>query len=270
MGFGSTTEEEFRDHLQQLGLCSGGKIVVHSALTSFGRIPGSERTVLRILTEVLGQRGVLVVPTFTFELRPSAPFNRLSEKPTGMGALSNLVWNLDQSTRTRSCIHSYASIGGLVEEMKNVRDDCSFGSGSFFDLAVENNLLWVMLGCGINNGCTLLHHAEEIAGVPYRRMVYLPRNLEEEDGSIKRIRYRYYARDEENPRKNDFSRLQERMLAEGTMTAVEALHGTSYSAYSSDIAACATKLLEADPYVLTNAITLGNGEGDSAELSAGC
>jgi len=255
MGFGATTEEEFRDHLEQLGLSSGGKIVVHSALTAFGRILGSEKTVLRVLREVLGPQGVLVVPTFTFELGPSTPFNRLQARPTAMGALPNLVWNMDKSTRTRSCIHSYASIGEISAEIESVRDDSSFGMGSFFDLAVKENFLWVMLGCGINEGCTLLHHAEEIVGVPYRNMIYLPRKIQDTDGTIRSIRYRYFARDEENLRENEFGPVETRMREEGTMRAVEAPHGMSYSAYSSDIVDCAVTLLEADPYALTTAMT---------------
>ena len=61
-----TTQEEFRDALKELGVKSGMKLVVHSAMSSLGTFDGGAEAFCRILTEVVGHSGTIMMPSFNF------------------------------------------------------------------------------------------------------------------------------------------------------------------------------------------------------------
>ncbi len=56
--------EQLVDGLRSLGLQRGDRVLVHSALSSFGTVVGGAATVLDALLAVLGPRGTLVMPYF--------------------------------------------------------------------------------------------------------------------------------------------------------------------------------------------------------------
>ena len=52
--------------LERLGLSAGDSVFVHSSLSSMGHVSGGAEAVADALLDVLGPRGTLMVPTFTF------------------------------------------------------------------------------------------------------------------------------------------------------------------------------------------------------------
>jgi aminoglycoside N3'-acetyltransferase len=241
-------------HLSELGIERGMEIVVHASLLAFGKFGGGAQTVLDAIWDVLGPGGGVAVPTFTFELSPEIPFSPGTTAPTGMGALSDFVWKHGGACRTPNCIHSYAALGTLARRMEAIRKDVSVGAGSFFELAVRRDLYWVMLGCAMNEGCTLVHHSEAEYGVPYRRWLDLPRRLESRDGEVEDFSYRYYARSM-GAFRQDFGGLQQAMLESGQLKMVRAPHGYSLAARSAAIHASAVALLKLNPYALVRTAT---------------
>jgi aminoglycoside 3-N-acetyltransferase len=244
MAFQIYSTEQLREHLRCLGIRPGMKVVVHAALTAFGKIPGRQEAVFTVLKEAVGEDGLLMFPTFTFELDADKPFNKFKQAPTGMGALSNHVWNMPDVFRTNSCIHSYTGIGKGAGDLAQVKEDRSYGEGSFFDLAHKENFFWVMLGCPISEGCTLIHHVEAMHGVPYREWDTFSRKLENPDESVRLIDYLYYKRKDDFKEDTSFTPVRDAMIAKGVMILEEAPHGQSLSAYSADIVRCSMDLLD--------------------------
>ena len=60
----SLTRSDIASGLKDLGLVSGDSVLVHSSLSSLGRVTGGAETVVEAFLEVLGPDGTLLVPTF--------------------------------------------------------------------------------------------------------------------------------------------------------------------------------------------------------------
>jgi aminoglycoside N3'-acetyltransferase len=241
------------EHLRRLGVERGMEIVVHSSLLAFGKLPEKAKTVLDAVWEVIGPDGSIAVPTFTFDLDPVQPFVPTSTAPRAMGALANFFWKLPEVRRTGSCTHSYAAMGEVAKFLDEVRYDISFGPGSFFDLAVKRDMYWVMLGCDINSGCTLIHHSEAVASVPYREWLDLPRRVKLADGMVRDFAYRYFARRTDEFAQN-FEVLKDAMLAAGRMKVVPAPYGASLAGSSAAIHGIAMELIQHNPQALVKVI----------------
>ena len=72
------TKQEIIDGLHAVGLKQGDVALIHTAMRTFGRIEGGGATVMDAFLEVLGRRGTLVAPAFTFFLQPA--FSSISRK----------------------------------------------------------------------------------------------------------------------------------------------------------------------------------------------
>lgn len=251
MAFASFSYEAMVEHLHLLGVERGMQVVVHSSLISFGKLPERAKTVLDAFQYVLGSKGGIAVPTFTFGIDPTQPFSLQNTIPRGVGAFSAFIWQQPGVIRTPSCIHSYSMLGSIGDQISGVRHDTSFGTGSFFDLAVQRDFYWVMLGCEINFGCTLIHHSESVANVPYRHWIELPRCIELPDGSIKNFNYHYFARNSNNFVQN-FDALKMQMASEDKLKVVSAPYGYSLAGSSSQIHAAALNMLKSNPYALVS------------------
>ena len=60
-----TSIDDLRRALDAVGLQRGDKIIVHSALSAFGRVDGGPDAVVDLLLEQVGPEGTVVFPTFT-------------------------------------------------------------------------------------------------------------------------------------------------------------------------------------------------------------
>ena len=60
------TKKQIIDGLHAIGLKQGDVVLIHTAMRTFGHIDGGAATAMDAFLEVLGPRGTLVAPTFTF------------------------------------------------------------------------------------------------------------------------------------------------------------------------------------------------------------
>ena len=61
---GDVTEEEIRSGLERLGLRRGCVVVVHSSLSSFGRVAGGAEAVAAAVADAVGPEGLVVMPLY--------------------------------------------------------------------------------------------------------------------------------------------------------------------------------------------------------------
>jgi len=157
------TKEDIVAGLKELGLRSGDTVVVHSSLSSFGRVEGGADTVVDAILEVLGAEGTLVVPTFNFEPGVFDP----KTTPSIVGKITEAVRLRPNAIRSLHPTHSVAAIGPLAEAITEGHENVDpFGRGSalFKVLQVHGKILQLGTTHTTNS---MVHVAEEIVGVPY-------------------------------------------------------------------------------------------------------
>lgn len=160
------TLPELVSGFQRLGLAAGDMVMVHSSLSSFGRVEGGAETVVSALLEVLTPAGTLVAPTFSKYLANEPVWNREST-PSLMGKISETVRTWPGALRTSHAAHSLAAIGAQAELICRRPYRTGFGPDSPFQTLVDENA-WVLLMGVTYSNCTLFHLFEAAAEVPYR------------------------------------------------------------------------------------------------------
>ncbi|MGZ5968572.1 MAG: AAC(3) family N-acetyltransferase [Polyangiales bacterium] len=159
-------------------------VVLHSAPRSIGRVVGGIESVANVLLEVLGER-TLVFPTFTTQRTdpstwafPSVPremwaaireeiplFDPRTSPPRGMGSLVNLLW--PRAERSFHPVESIAAIGPRAREIVSRHPiDDPMGPRSPWARLYDHDARVVLLGVTLSS-CSILHHAERMAEVPY-------------------------------------------------------------------------------------------------------
>src|SRR4051794_21215953 len=104
------------DGFRRVGLRAGQVVLVHSALRTFGEVEGGAETVVDALLDVVGPRGTLVVPTFTFAHEAeSDPVVDRAADPSEMGAITEAARRRPEARRTTAFRHSFAAIGRRSE-----------------------------------------------------------------------------------------------------------------------------------------------------------
>ena len=179
------SQEEIVQGLRRTGLKSGDVVLVHSAMRTFGLIDGGAETVVAALLEVLGERGTLVVPTFTFaheaEQNPVIdPVNDHSE----MGVITETVRLRPDALRSTAFRHSFAAVGRRAEVITQVDPALSpFDLRSALGVMLALNTQVLLLGLTYTIS-TSHHFAEWVCDVPYRHRISRNVKLRLPDGSI--------------------------------------------------------------------------------------
>ncbi|MDH7601420.1 MAG: AAC(3) family N-acetyltransferase [Armatimonadota bacterium] len=157
------TKEHIAEGLRALGLQRGDSVVVHSSLSSFGRVEGGPHTVVEAILEVIGNEGTLVVPTCNYEPGVFDP----ETTPSVVGAITEAVRKHPNAVRSKHPTHSVAAIGQLAEIIVEDHEKThAFGRGSALFKLLQANGKILLLGTDLTT-CSMVHVAEEIAEVPY-------------------------------------------------------------------------------------------------------
>lgn len=174
--------------LQQVGLGPDQVVLVHAAMRTFGTIQGGAETVVAAFRQVLGERGTLVVPTFTMASEAvDDPIIDPQNDPSEMGVISETVRLLPEALRSITYRHSFAAIGRWAEQITQIDPALSpFDPRSSFGVMLALNAQVVLLGVTYNSSTTH-HFAEHICDVPYRHMIARQIRVRQPDGTVVRM-----------------------------------------------------------------------------------
>lgn len=184
-----------------LGLQRGQVVFSHSNIGYFG-IPAegndratADRVVLEAFQEVLGPKGTLVVPTFTYSFPKGQDFDPVNT-PSASGPWTNFIRSQPGAHRSLDPIFSVAAIGARAEELtRDVPQEC-FGKDSFWDRFLQadgivcNLNVWVL--------STFIHFVERQLNVPYRYDKVFTGFISE-DGVRQKTGSLFYCQDPTNP-----------------------------------------------------------------------
>mgnify|MGYP006283553327 CR=1 FL=1 len=165
------TRAELADGFRALGVSTGGVVLLHSSLKSFGRVAGGAGAVIDGLRDALGPGGTLVVPTLTGHEALSVlnpPRTDLRTAPCWVGAIPETLRQRPGAVRSIHPTHSCAALGARAAEITRGHElsptPCGITSPYFRVAAAGGYILFA--GCGLEV-CTTLHTVEELANVGY-------------------------------------------------------------------------------------------------------
>lgn len=194
----SFQQQDFASVLASSGIRPGDVVFVHSSLFQLGKpedasIRDIPQLLYRQLRDRLGDEGTIAVPTFNFEFCRGETFDRQHTPSEGMGAFSEYIRTLPDSVRSPHPMQSMAAVGARADEIADRDTAGAFDDGSSFDALLDYDAHLLMVGCDIN-AVSLVHWAEQRAGVPYRFWKEFSGRYRDGD-RIDRRTYRMYARD---------------------------------------------------------------------------
>ena len=215
------TQQEIVEGLRQTGLKAGDVVLVHSAMRTMGRVRRGAGTVVDALLDVVGDRGTLVVPTFTFvhEIAEDPIIDPQSD-PSEMGAITETARKHPRAIRSTAFRHSFAAIGRRAEFITQVNPALPvFDIRSSFGVMLALNTQILMLGMTYSS-CTSHHFGEWVCEVPYRHTIDLNVKVRQRDGSVvPQAMTDYQPHTYTGSRHTDFNRLG-RMLEQRDMVGI--------------------------------------------------
>ncbi len=160
-------------------------MLVHSALRTFGRVEDGADAVATALVDLVGPRGTVVAPAFTFAHEAEAdplidPLSDVSE----MGAITEAVRRRSDAHRSVAYRHSFAAVGRRAELLASVDHRLHpFDLRSSFGVMLGLDTQVLLLGVTYSNS-TSHHFAEFVCDVPYRWVMRRSVRLRRPDGQI--------------------------------------------------------------------------------------
>jgi aminoglycoside 3-N-acetyltransferase len=186
------TRRQIAAAARRLGVRRGDVLFVHSALASLGDVAGGSDAVIDGLHDVIGPRGTLAMPTFTYSKETpvsgaGGPPYHPQRTPSDVGIIPETFWRRPGVRRSSSASHSIAAVGPQAAflTIDDVATEPYCREGAFGKL-YELDAKVLMLGCGLApNSC--LHAVEDWVGLPSMQAV--DHLIEGDDGNISVVHY---------------------------------------------------------------------------------
>ncbi len=171
------------DVLNDLGISTGDRLMVHSGISNLGKVLGGAKALLDLLRDRVGERGTLLFPAFPFgglmaEYLRSNPTFQTRVSLTKMGALSEVA--LFDESRVRS-VHPTHSLVGFGDQAStwladHHLDQSPFGPHSGFHRLAEARGKILLIGVGLSS-VTGFHLVEDQLAERFPVRVYLPESF---------------------------------------------------------------------------------------------
>lgn len=166
------TYEDVRGALNKIGIESQATVFIHSNIAFFGRCAGCQsgsdvaNVLLRAIREQVGVKGTVVVPTFTYSFPRDEEFDP-KQTNSSMGIFAETIRKSRGVTRSCDPIFSIAARGAKALLLTENLPNNSYCTDSAFGRLIDEDA--IVLNMNLGPSSTLLHYAERMVGVPYRR-----------------------------------------------------------------------------------------------------
>lgn len=166
---------QFSKSLEELGLCANDKILIHSSIVPLlFNFPNEDSQfccnfLLESLRKVLGRNGVIAALTATWGTETSY-YDRVHTKASkDLGMFAEYLRQLPTSVRSDHPIFSlcFLSENSGIAEYFTADHKYAFGAVSPWQKMIDHDFKIVTVGLHSVKHLTLIHHAEQLAGVPY-------------------------------------------------------------------------------------------------------
>ena len=151
---------------KELGIQKGDTLLVHSSLSSFGRIEGGPDTLIEALIETIGKNGTLLMPVFSggmldLSKGPKGP-------PSGLGALTEAFRVRSDTLHSLHPTHSVAAWGkeATTYVKDHIKSKTACGKNTPYGRLISRKGYILLLGVDQDRNSTL-HTIEKYADAPY-------------------------------------------------------------------------------------------------------
>ena len=167
------SERQLEQAYKSLGVEPGKVVYVTGNLGQLGLIKDRRKSDIisshfKIIVDLLGEKGTLVVPTHSFSIaNTDVPFC-MSSTPSETGPFTEYVRTQEGAVRQYHAFSSSTAIGAFAQQLCN---DCArhvYGCQTPFQRMIDADALFVSIGKPASSTVSLVHQAEFLMGVPYR------------------------------------------------------------------------------------------------------
>lgn len=190
------TRDDLLAAIRRCGIEAGDIVSLQVSLGRLGLPEGATNyeeianLVIDAFMEVIGSRGTLIVPTYTYSIGRGEVFE-VESTPSSIGDFTEIFRKRPGVIRSRDPMLSSAGLGTRSAEiLRNISRSC-YGEGSTFQRLREAGGKVCTLGIGLY-WATFRHHIEEMANVPFR-FKKLFTGWIKEGGEQRRESWVYYA-----------------------------------------------------------------------------
>jgi aminoglycoside 3-N-acetyltransferase len=167
------TRNDLLRAIEGAGIRSGDVVSLQVSLGRLGLPFGVERNyealsnfTIDAFLEVLGSRGTLVVPTYTYSIGRGTAFE-VETTPSSIGEFPEVFRQRQNVVRSRDPMMSSAAIGPNSSAILRDISHACYGEGSTFHRLRDADAKICTLGISLY-WATFRHHIEEAANVPFR------------------------------------------------------------------------------------------------------
>jgi len=177
----NVSEQVLKKDLLRLGVKEGMKVMVHSSLSGLGYVEGGAKTVIKVLIDIIGEKGLLVMPSapkfeYSEVIRDDWVFD-VRETECATGIICEAFRQSPDVLRSSHPTHSISAWGSDAEWLVKDHhlDDTPFGKNSPFARLLE--LGGYILGVGLDTRWMTFYHHFEDTYANYPVQVYLPKKI---------------------------------------------------------------------------------------------
>ena len=218
------TKNDVIESLVASGVTSGDKVLCYTSLgllgmpENVGNAEELNKLFFDCLCEVVGEKGTVFVPTYTYSLCKGEIFDS-RETPSAIGPFTEYFRRQKGVVRSFDPILSTCGLGKDADLLRNEINNTCYGKGSFFEKLTEADGKICCIGLHLH-WATYRHYIEEIAQIPFRYRKWFYGKVRE-SGVVSDSRWKYSVRlwvDNADP---DGKKLGDMVVGEGLAKQVE-------------------------------------------------
>ena len=181
----TVTSSDLIKGFREVGLKPGDVVLTHSAMRTFGPIDDGADALIDALLEVIGPRGTLVAPAFTFAHEAEDdPIIDPARDRSEMGIITETARKRTDAFRSTAYRHSFAAIGRRATVITDVDPALPvFDFRSSFGVMLSLNTHVLLLGVTYTSS-TSHHFAEMVCDVPNRHTIPLTVKVRHNEASV--------------------------------------------------------------------------------------
>lgn len=246
-----TRYEDLDALLAKLDVGAGDRVCVHAFVPSLGVVEGGPATIADVILRRIGERGTLIVPTFTASYRRGEIYD-LRESKSFNGAFSEHVRIRDGAVRSLCPFFSMVALGADADSLMERRTPNCFGAGSVYENLFANGVKFLGLGIGWDQGYSFFMHLERIASIPSRREETFHGRTRLVSGKLVEDRAVHFVRVESPPWKRDRSRISSHLIEQGAVREIMDDGCVHRLFYPAPLARATLAMLSIDPWCMTD------------------
>tara|TARA_B100000029_G_scaffold480348_1_gene528296 strand:+ start:576 stop:1478 length:903 start_codon:yes stop_codon:yes gene_type:complete len=167
------TKQDIQDALRKIGIKSGDILYVHANTANIGSILNIKnkttfcQTWLDAIFKIIGDKGTLIIPTYTTQVGRYGVIFDPDKTPSLMGILSEHIRNLNGSFRSIHPIHSICAIGADATFFCTRNGPSDYGWDSPHHRFLQKPVKSLSIGLSSGHATPVIHHVEWASALPY-------------------------------------------------------------------------------------------------------